>query len=295
MSSPETPQNIPGIIPDKPYAIPFADGALWVRAGFVSDPHYGLEGQDALRAIPEKGAFVVCDGAGGETSNGMDPARAARVGAQFLVEQFCNIPQGVPGEKLQAWADENMNAASQLIDSYDGGRATALATGITVDEEGNPMVIVASRGDSRALAYPRKVDLIGQSLEHHRQWAEIAPAQQYRYDQRLEDGCNEYEVALDAGFRTWIGTPDKRYRQHTEVVGIPLKPNVRNRLALVTDGISGSESEILIDGSLFTPLSVVRQAMETGTPQQAIDLLHREAQKIDDKSGYMIDFGYAPQ
>ena len=299
MISRDIPQNAPGIVPDKPYAMQLGDGQLWIRAGFVVEPHHMADGQqphempqghDSLYAIPEKGAFVVCDGASGETEGQMDPARSARVAAKFLVEQFAAIPHGMSVPKLEEWANDQMESATMYVDYAGGGMTTAIAAGPTLDEQGRPMLFVASRGDSRAAIDHNEepANLSLQYWERARSFGNFA----YQYDQRLADGFGPYEISADRGFSTWVGTPSKKHTQSTQSANLLLQPQTRERLVMVTDGIAGSEYSQ--GQATFLSHDVVETAMKRGTPQESISHLLRNSTKHDDKAGFTIDWGYVP-
>lgn len=291
---------MPGIVPDRPYQVPLGEGHLWVRAGFALEPHHHAAGQhplappqghDSIYAIPESGAFALSDGASGETADGMDPARAGRLAAHFLVGKFCRIPPRLDDKGLEQWADEQMNTASTLIDHHGGGRATAIAVGPTINAAGKPVLLLASRGDSRAAASHEDI------IPHvsHKYWAQYKDIQAaaHQAEQRAHDGFGQYEITVDKGFSSWVGTPHKNATQQTQVVLLELTPGERERMCIVTDGIAGSDNP---NGEAsFLPPNVVRKAMESGTPQQSISYLLNASTKHDDKAGYTIDWGYAPQ
>jgi len=298
---------------NRAYRIDFPAGQLWVTAGHRSSAlHTSVDprGEDAIRMNPERGAFVVCDGAGGETNQGENPewpASAANRAADVLIEEFSDIPPRKSADQIGAWALKAMDYASADVMRNGGGITTAVAVGPTYDAEtGEPILVMASRGDSRALAYPPRTDTrlpgtIQQKLaklEHMKQTgADKSEIDKLAFliEQRKYDGSLPYELNTDGseGLESWVGSNGFLVGER-KLVG--LRPNKRQTIALLSDGVSGSGTTRFTEPSdhLFIPRETYEHAFQQPMPQQTANMLFNSSQKEDDKSVVVANYLFAP-
>lgn len=264
---------------------------VFVGAGMASS---ALRGQDAGCAIVEKSVFAVCDGVSSAHAEGTKPDGpriAAQVGSAALCELAADIPTIDTPNEAYLWAQDAMNIASGRIEQAGGTIATALLAVLTQDRVGIPHMLLASRGDSRALSYPQVAEgLRGRTRDHLAFQVRTQDVDDWLGQAlqvaRAKDGACPYELFTveDGELTTWIGTPDHQDNV-VQTRYIPLEYNQRRRFALASDGIFGSEH--------FQYLSedVVAYGMSRGTPQQAADFFMQQARAHDDRFIYTFDVG----
>jgi len=277
---------------------------LWVVYGASGKV---VHGQDAGKVLLEHGAAALCDGMGGETNGGQDPhwpKLAATIGSQILAAAGTRIPAFETLDQVQPWADDLARHASGLIVQSNGGKTTGLLSAVTTIG-GQPHLVSASWGDSRAVAYPAP-EHGGHTREYAAMRAEQTPsenplswvAQGHAIARNLDPVC-DYELNTDLGTpRTWLGQATPK-DNGAEMTVVPLEPGKKIRVIQMTDGITGklhnvepgNTGESLRIAHSYLPRRVLEESLMYGRDlMQAAQSLVQASREHDDGSVIVTDY-----